>query len=212
MPKKIDHEARKQMILQKALEVFGTYGYKDSNLRLIASACGLSRATIYQYFSDKDQIYYYAVKLVTGSMFRKYVQYAWSTDANVIDRIAWICDDVVDTAKNGEDEISKLADVLLTMKEEKRDFGGMLLRRTAKLTILFKRLLRYGIQRGDVIPECDIDRLSEHLLRLVVASCLHVGFFFEADVGGDKDLINTYLAFYKRRDGKKPELSGLSRP
>ena len=65
MPKKIDHEERKEKILQTALKVFAREGYRDSNLSLIAIECGVSRPTIYQYFKDKEEIYYYEVKLVT---------------------------------------------------------------------------------------------------------------------------------------------------
>ena len=68
MPKKIDHEKRKEKILQTALKVFAREGYKDANLSLIATECGISRPTIYQYFKNKEQIYYFAVKLVTGRM------------------------------------------------------------------------------------------------------------------------------------------------
>ena len=89
MPKKIDHEARKEKILHTALRVFGREGYRDSNLSLIASECGISRPTIYQYFRDKEEIYYYAVKLVTGRMFNKYAEYAWSSEENYIDRITY---------------------------------------------------------------------------------------------------------------------------
>ena len=76
MPKKIDHEQRKINILNNALKVFAQEGYKNSNLSLIAKKSGISRPTIYQYFKDKDEIYYYAVKLVTGNMFEKYVEFA----------------------------------------------------------------------------------------------------------------------------------------
>ena len=74
MPKKIDHEERKVIILKKALEIFARDGYRDSNLSSIAEECGLSRPTLYQYFKDKKEIYYYAVKLITGKMFTKYIR------------------------------------------------------------------------------------------------------------------------------------------
>ena len=91
MPKKIDHEERKEKILQTALKVFGREGYRDSNLSLIAQECGISRPTIYQYFKDKEEIYYYAVKLVTGRMFTKYATLAWSSEDNYMNRIKSIC-------------------------------------------------------------------------------------------------------------------------
>ena len=68
VPKIVDKEERMQMILSKALEVFAKVGYRESNLSLIAEACCLSRPTVYQYFSDKKEIYYYAVKNVTSRM------------------------------------------------------------------------------------------------------------------------------------------------
>ena len=99
MPKKIDHEERKVRILKTALDVFAREGYRDSNLSLIAEQCGLSRPTIYQYFKDKNEIFYYAVKLVTGRMFTRYATVAWDESCgDTIQRIEWICNDVIDEA------------------------------------------------------------------------------------------------------------------
>ncbi|MFA6844816.1 MAG: TetR/AcrR family transcriptional regulator [Sphaerochaetaceae bacterium] len=196
MPKKIDHEERKEKILQTALKVFAREGYKDSNLSLIASECGISRPTIYQYFADKEQIYYYAVKLVTGRMFNKYATYAWSTNVNCIDRITYICNDIIDAAKASEGELVNLMDVMLQMRREGKDFNSIVLKRTAKLTILFKRLLHMGIKNNDVI-ECNVDKVSEHLLLLLESSCLQVAFFEVKDLDEDKQLVANYLEFFK---------------
>jgi AcrR family transcriptional regulator len=196
MPKKIDHDERKERIVQTALKVFAREGYRNANLSLIASECGISRPTIYQYFHDKDQIYYYAVKLVTGRMFNKYVSYAWDSDGNSIDRLVHICNDIIDTAKVSEGELTNLLDVMLQMKREGKDFNDIVLRRTAKLTILFKRLLRMGIMSHEVI-ECDVDKVSDHLLILLESCCLRVGFFEVVDLERDKQLVDNYLEFYK---------------
>ncbi|MDY0303850.1 MAG: TetR/AcrR family transcriptional regulator [Sphaerochaeta sp.] len=196
MPKKIDHEARKEKILHTALRVFGREGYRDSNLSLIASECGISRPTIYQYFRDKEEIYYYAVKLVTGRMFNKYAEYAWSSEENYIDRITYICLDIMQTASESEDELTSLVDVMLQMKKEGRDFNEIILRRTAKLTILFKRLLRIGIQEGEII-ECDLNTVANHLLLMLESSCFQVAFLDTFDMQLSKELITAYLDFHR---------------
>ncbi|HPZ16115.1 MAG TPA: TetR/AcrR family transcriptional regulator [Sphaerochaeta sp.] len=196
MPKKIDHEARKEKILHTALRVFGREGYRDSNLSLIASECGISRPTIYQYFRDKEEIYYYAVKLVTGRMFNKYAEYAWSSEENYIDRITYICLDIMQTASESEDELTSLVDVMLQMKKEGRDFNEIILRRTAKLTILFKRLLRIGIQEGEII-ECDLKKVANHLLLMLESSCFQVAFLDTFDMQLSKELITAYLDFHR---------------
>jgi AcrR family transcriptional regulator len=202
MPKKIDHEERKEKILQTALKVFAREGYRDSNLSLIASECGISRPTIYQYFKDKEEIYYYAVKLVTGRMFSKYASYAWSTDQDYISRITTICLDIMQTASEHDGELTSLVDVMLQMKREGRDFNEIVLRRTAKLTILFKRLLRMGVLNGDII-ECDLNKLADHLLLLLESSCFQVAFLDTFDMQISKQLVSSYLNFYR----KEPEPS-----
>lgn len=197
MPKKIDHELRKIRILQTALIVFAKEGYKDSNLSLIAQECGISRPTIYQYFKDKDEIYYYAVKLVTNKMFEKYGEYAWNSDENVLDRIISICSDIIDTGVEHIGELTSLVDVMFLMRKEGTDFNKVILRRTAKLNILFKRLLRLGIDRGDIKPGTSIEKVTEHISLLLQSFCIEFAFLELKDASKNKELISTYLNFLR---------------
>ena len=192
MPKKIDHEERKEKILQTALRVFAREGYRDSNLSLIATECGISRPTIYQYFKDKEQIYYYAVKLVTGRMFTKYAEYAWNTSDGIIRRILTICHDIIDISTHHRGELTSLMDVMLQLKKEGTDFSDIILRRTAKLHILFKRLLRLGISTGEVV-QIDINRITQHLVILLESFCFQLAFLDSFDVEGSKEMVNNYL-------------------
>lgn len=199
MPKKIDHEERKIRILNTALRVFAREGYRDSNLSLIAEECGLSRPTIYQYFHDKDEIYYYAVKLVTGQMFTRYAAIAWDeSKGNEIDRIILICNDIIDFAKENEAALQALMDVMLQQKRENVDFSQVILKRTAKLTILIKRLLNSGITSGTVKSECDVDMVSGHIFTLLESFCFQIAFLGSFDLAGAKNFVATYLAFFRK--------------
>ena len=200
MPKKIDHEDRKIKILETALEVFATEGYKDSNLSLIAQKCGISRPTIYQYFKDKNEIYYYAVKLVTNSMFEKYGEVAWHSDKNVIDRIIIICSDIIDTAMTNIDKLTSLVDVMFIMRREGTDFNQVIIRRTAKLNILFKRLLRLGIDNGDIKPNTSISKVNTHISLLIQSFCIELAFLELKDANKNKELIITYLNFLRNTE------------
>ena len=172
MPKKIDHEKRKEKILQTALKVFAREGYKDANLSLIASECGISRPTIYQYIKKKDQIYYYAVKLVTGR--------------------TNICSDINDMAATHRGELTSLVDVMLQLKKEGTDFSDIILRRTVKLHILFKRLLRLGINSGEIV-KCDINKITYHIVMLLESFGFQLAFLDAFDVDEAKDLMANYL-------------------
>lgn len=199
MPKKIDHEERKIKILNTALKVFAREGYKDSNLSLIAEECGLSRPTLYQYFKDKEEIYYYAVKLITGKMFTRYVEIAWDEGRGTpIDRIIVICEDIIDIAKENEAALQALMDVMLQSKRENVDFSKVIVKRTIKLTILFKRLLNAGIKDGTVVPSCDVDMVSTHIFTLLEAFCFQIAFLGNFDINASKKFVATYLDFLKK--------------
>ena len=61
MPKIIDYDSKKQEIIEKAKVVFAKYGYHNTNLSLISKKCGMGRTTLYQYFENKDEIFYHTV-------------------------------------------------------------------------------------------------------------------------------------------------------
>ena len=52
----------KERILQKANDLFRRYGFKSITMDEIATQLGASKKTIYQYFSDKDELVEAVVK------------------------------------------------------------------------------------------------------------------------------------------------------
>lgn len=193
MPKKIDHEARKERILQTALKVFAREGYRDANLSLIATECAISRPTIYQYFKNKEDIYYYAVKLVTGRMFTKYADYAWHTKDTITVRLNRICCDIIDMAEKHRNELTSLVDVMLQLKKEGLDFSDIILRRTAKLQILFKRLLRLGINSEEIVATCNVNQITKQLFLLLESFCFQLAILEKFDSSEAKDIMANYI-------------------
>lgn len=193
MPKKIDHEERKAHILHTALSVFAEEGYHNSNLSLIAERTGISRPTIYQYFHDKDEIYYYAVKLVTGRLFTKYSEIAWGTEGGTeIERMKMILQDIIDTAKANDSSLMNLMDVMISAKREGVDSADAIHHRTAKFTILFKRIIRQGIANG-TIKHIDIDTAASFIFNLAELACFQIAFFRTFDKEEAMNQISDYL-------------------
>ena len=177
MPKKIDHEERKEHILKAALDVFAEAGYGNANLSLIAERAGISRPTVYQYFHDKEEIYYYAVKLITGRMFVHYSAIAWDESlGDETERLHAIFDDIIRTARDNEASLLNLVSVIISARKDGVDLAEVIHRRTAKLSILFKRLIRQGIKRGTIVP-ADINKASDRLLTLAQMICFQIAFF-----------------------------------
>ena len=197
MPKKIDHNGRKETILRTALEVFAREGYHDSNLSIIAEEAGISRPTVYQYFHNKDEIYYYAVKLITGKLFAKYSLIAWGEHGgDEIERMTRILSDIIDTAMSNESALMNLMIVMISAKREGVDFADVIHRRTAKLSILFKRLIRQGIAAGR-LREIDIDSTSDAIINLAELECFQVAFFRAYSKEASMKIIKNYLESFR---------------
>lgn len=54
-PKKENRE-RRQRILQAARDIFAEQGFRDAEVKSIANAAGVGKATIYKHFDSKDEI------------------------------------------------------------------------------------------------------------------------------------------------------------
>lgn len=57
--KERDKARIKQLIINAALDLFTEFGYEKTSIRRIAKEIDYSPATIYLYFKDKDQIFFY---------------------------------------------------------------------------------------------------------------------------------------------------------
>jgi AcrR family transcriptional regulator len=57
-------------ITEVSLELFGTLGYFDTSVEAIAKAAGVSRATLYQYFKGKDEIFLELLNECGSALFR----------------------------------------------------------------------------------------------------------------------------------------------
>ena len=58
----VEHDKRKHEILQKSLDVFIDEGYEDATFQKIADRCGITRTTLYIYFSNKHEIFLGSIK------------------------------------------------------------------------------------------------------------------------------------------------------
>ena len=156
MPKKIDHEERKEHILKTALDVFARElrlrdGRVDA-VRILAAGLGHARpsaaASAYEACDGLDEIA----------------------------RMKAILKDIINEAIANEDALMNLMAVMLSAKKDGVDFADVIQHRTAKLSILFKRLIRQGVSNGTIRP-VDIARAASELFAIAETICFQVAFF-----------------------------------
>lgn len=62
-------QEKRRLILDKALEVFGTYGYHDASISIIAQKAGIAKGSIYEYFLSKEEL----LKTVVQEGFKDFI-------------------------------------------------------------------------------------------------------------------------------------------
>ncbi len=120
----VEHEKRRQEILQKSLDVFIDEGYEDVTFQKIADRCGITRTTLYIYFRNKNEIFLYSIKqLLTG------VELAIEEILN-------------DKSNTAEQTLRKTFDVLIEAIEENRKLFHV-------LQVYLMQLEKSGISAND---------------------------------------------------------------
>lgn len=61
-PRAADHGDKRRAILDSAAALFALHGYDRASLAAIADACGMSKALLYHYYTDKQQLLFDIVR------------------------------------------------------------------------------------------------------------------------------------------------------
>lgn len=71
MPMKIftelDNE-KQERIIEAALREFAEYGYENGSTNRIVKNCGISKGSLFKYFDNKEELYFYLFEIVSARM------------------------------------------------------------------------------------------------------------------------------------------------
>lgn len=65
-------ESKKQLILEVALSSFSQKGYYSTSVQEIASQCGISKGSLYKYFSSKEELFIEICEYNQNQLFEKF--------------------------------------------------------------------------------------------------------------------------------------------
>lgn len=81
---------KQDTIRNAALACFAKYGYEKASINDIAAAAGISKASVFQYFGNKQALYQYLLDYCTGQMKQAYDANTLEKNADFFDRVSWI--------------------------------------------------------------------------------------------------------------------------
>lgn len=175
--------------MSAALEVYAREG-KNTNLSLIASECGLSRTTVYQYFKDESQLFQFAVKYTTDVAFQQYTSEDWMKIEDPVERLTRVTDDILDKADMYEKQVHNFLKVI----DQFEGLTETVYRRTAKLNLLCARLIRQAVKEGKM-KKCSPQDVADKL-EILLETYLFQMVYFPQNKQKIREIIKELIGSY----------------
>jgi len=202
MKKKIEQrQASIDRLLDAALHLFVSKGYRATNLEQIAGAADLSKGAVYFYFGSKEAVLIELLNRVQTIVFDKAIKAVEHAGPTLTDKLVAFLHNAAKLGLTHRDEVLLLILMSLEFKEREgkvRDCVGRIYGRTH---VLIERLIRAGQKSGEFRNDVPVRELAA----IVMAN--HDG---------------TFLEWYRRSDSLKGTdvvralrsvvVSGLRRP
>ena len=177
----VEHDKRKEEILDKALDVFVMEGYKDTTFQKIAERCGITRTILYLYFDNKKEIFSSCIKRFMGGLESEIRNIAEEDGKTSSEKLVAIGELVVRHCAEESKLLSIVLDYLLKLKMAGGDPDERVRRRTVRMRHILAMIIMEGKKKGEFSPDNSGRAASELFYALIEAAV------FRITVLGQKD-------------------------
>lgn len=170
----VEHDKRKEEILDKALDVFVIEGYKDTTFQKIAERCGITRTILYLYFNNKKEIFSSCIKRFMGRLESEIKVIADESSMKSTDKLVSIGDMVVQACAEESRLLSVVLDYLLRLKTADGDPDERVRRRTIRMRHILASIIIEGKKKGEFGPDLSVKAASELFYALIEAAVFRI--------------------------------------
>lgn len=183
----VEHDKRKQEILQKSLDVFVEEGYEDATFQKIAYRCGITRTTLYIYFKNKHEIFLGSIKELLSEL-EINLQEIIKKNENSPETLRKILFAVVNACENNKKLFSVLLNYLMQLKKAGIDTNERVRRRVIKMRHLLSTVLIKGIQKQE-IKNVNVKDINELFYGMIEASIFRIAVLNQDNITEVKEAI-----------------------
>ena len=192
----VEHDKRKQEILQKSLDVFIEEGYEDATFQKIADRCGITRTTLYIYFKNKHEIFLGIIKELLSEV--EIALKAIMVDSNLSseETLRKVLETLIDACERNKKLFSVLLNYLMQLKKSGVDTSERVRRRVIRVRHLLSTILIKGIQNGE-FKELNVKDANETLYGLMESAIFRIAVLNQDRLADIKAALNTTVDLFK---------------
>ena len=188
----VEHDKRKQEILQKSLDVFIEEGYEDATFQKIADRCGITRTTLYIYFKNKHEIFLGSIKELLSELELTLVSIIKEPNTTCNEKLRNLLMAIIDSSESNKKLFSVLLNYLIQLKKSGGDPNERVRRRVVKLRHLLSTVMIKGIKNGE-FKEINVKNMNELLYSLFEACIFRITVLNQDDISEIKGSLNTAI-------------------
>lgn len=183
---------KREKILQEVMVEFRDHSYDLASINRIVERSGISKGSFYQYFEDKEDVYFYLLQIIG----KQKLQYLGPTiesltDIGFYEALRKIYEAGIEFALNHPD--------YLAIGNRMMQDGGPIVRKLqekfgSQSDTLFIMLLEKGIEKGEIRKDIEVPLVARLLMNMQMTV---VEYFFEKhrDVGYSKEILKELNVF-----------------
>lgn len=191
----VEHDKRKQEILQKSLDVFIEEGYEDATFQKIADRCGITRTTLYIYFKNKHEIFLGSIKELLSEMETALKNIIKDETLSAETALRKILETLTDACERNKKLFSVLLNYLMQLRKSGVDTGERVRRRVIRLRHLLSTIIIKGIQKGE-FKEINVKDINETLYGLMESAIFRIAVLNRDDVEDIKQALNSTVDLF----------------
>lgn len=157
----VEHEKRKQEILKKSLDLFIEEGYEDVTFQKIADRCGITRTTLYIYFSNKREIFLWSIKQLTANVEKELMNIISNQNLNAIDCLKNTINKIFDICEENKQLFTVLLSYLIQLQKSGADVNEKVTRRVIKIQHLLTIVILRGQRNGEIKKDLSVKELND---------------------------------------------------
>lgn len=178
----VEHDKRRQEILESALDVFVESGYADTTFQKIADRCGITRTILYLYFKNKREIFMFSIKRFAEKLEAE-IRAAASVRMPAYETLDRLGDLVLRRCSEQARLLSVIVDYLEHARKSGVDVSEKVKRRTIRMRHIIAGVVIAGQERGE-LRKAPIGAVSDLFYGLVEASIFRAAVLGREDLGG----------------------------
>ena len=193
----VEHDKRKQEILQKSLDVFIEEGYEDATFQKIADRCGITRTTLYIYFKNKHEIFLGSIKELLSELENSLKEVIKDKSKNAEETLRQILSTIIIRCEENAKLFSVLLNYLMQLKKSGADTNSRVRRRVIRMHHILVTIIIQGIRSGE-FEDKNVKVMEETLYALIESAIFRIAVLNQTDLSSIIASINQTVDSFKR--------------